>query len=170
MNLEKYLIKRIAEDQTNLRKERSQLSTSSTYVNERDIQKYLWEYEKMEAERNKNDLLKNYQRFVNTTTSYESRKDRMSRLNTAAIGICAEGGEFAEIVKKILFQGKPLTNDAKVHMKKELGDVMWYIVQGCYGLDIDLETVIKENIKKLETRYPNGFEMIRSENRNEGDI
>ena len=170
MNLEKYLFKRIAEDQINLRKERSQLSTSSTYVNERDIQKYLWEYEKMEAERNKNDLLKNYQRFVNTTTSYESRKDRMTRLNTAAIGICAEGGEFAEIVKKILFQGKPLTNDAKVHMKKELGDVMWYIVQGCYGLDIDLETVIKENIKKLEARYPNGFEMIRSENRNEGDI
>jgi NTP pyrophosphatase (non-canonical NTP hydrolase) len=170
MNLEKYLFKRIAEDQINLRKERPQLSTSRLYVNERDIQKYLWEYEKMEAERNKNDLLKNYQRFVNTTTSYESRKDRMTRLNTAAIGICAEGGEFAEIVKKILFQGKPLTNDAKVHMKKELGDVMWYIVQGCYGLDIDLETVIKENIKKLEARYPNGFEMIRSENRNEGDI
>ena len=173
MNLEKYLLVRLERAQVDLKEIRPQHSATGLYINADDIKRWLKEFkilERMEAERNKNDLLKNYQRFVNTTTSYESRKDRMARLNTAAIGICAEGGEFAEIVKKILFQGKPLTNDAKVHMKKELGDVMWYIVQGCYGLDIDLETVIKENIKKLEARYPNGFEMIRSENRNEGDI
>ena len=117
-----------------------------------------------------NDLLEDYQKFVDSTTSAESKKDRLARLNTAAIGICAEGGEFAEIVKKILFQGKPLTEGSMIHMKKELGDVMWYIVQGCYGLDISLESVILENIKKLEARYPYGFEAIRSENREVEDI
>ena len=117
-----------------------------------------------------NKLLEEYQKFVDNTTSAESKKNQLARLNTAAIGICAEGGEFAEIVKKILFQGKPLTKSSMIHMKKELGDVMWYIVQGCYGLDISLESVILENIKKLEARYPYGFETIRSENRKEEDI
>ena len=119
---------------------------------------------------NMNKLLEDYQKFVDSTTSAESKKNQLARLNTAAIGICAEGGEFAEIVKKILFQGKPLTESSMIHMKKELGDVMWYIVQGCYGLDISLESVILENIKKLEARYPYGFEAIRSENREVEDI
>ena len=92
------------------------------------------------------------------------------RVLTAAIGISAEGGEFAEIVKKCIFQGKPMDDDAQFHMKRELGDIMWYIAQACFALGISLEDVLDTNIQKLEARYPDGFEAFRSENRKEGDI
>ena len=92
------------------------------------------------------------------------------RVLTAAIGISAEGGEFAEIVKKCIFQGKPMDDDAQYHMKRELGDIMWYIAQACIALNISLEDVLDTNIQKLEARYPDGFEAFRSENRKEGDI
>ena len=89
---------------------------------------------------------------------------------TSAIGMLAESGEFAEVMKKILFQGKEMNEENRFHMKRELGDVLWYWIQGCIALGYTPEEVMQENIKKLEKRYPNGFEVARSENREVGDI
>lgn len=131
-------------------------------------------------------LLLDYARFVDEVTSDESKDaqafsdaldiiDETSglppeRLITAALGISAEGGEFAEIIKKAVFQGKPLDDDAQYHMKRELGDVMWYIAQACIALGCSLEDIIYMNIEKLESRYPDGFDSFRSNNRKEGDV
>ena len=131
-------------------------------------------------------LLLDYARFVDEVTSDESKDaqafsdaldiiDETSglppeRLITAALGISAEGGEFAEIIKKAVFQGKPLDDDAQYHMKRELGDVMWYIAQACIALGCSLEDIIYMNIEKLEARYPDGFDSFRSNNRKEGDV
>ena len=131
------------------------------------------------------DFLLDYTRFVDEVTS-DASSDAQSfsdaldvidgfgvspeRILTAAIGISAEGGEFAEIVKKSIFQGKPMDDDAQYHMKRELGDIMWYITQACIALGISLEDVLSTNIQKLEARYPDGFEAFRSENRKEGDL
>tara|TARA_R100001460_G_scaffold60422_1_gene100480 strand:- start:542 stop:976 length:435 start_codon:yes stop_codon:yes gene_type:complete len=95
----------------------------------------------------------------------------MARLMTALIGMMAESGEFAEVVKKKVFQADTkFKSDEIFHMKRELGDVLWYWVQGCMALGITPDEVMDENIRKLESRYPNGFEVIRSEVRKEGDI
>ena len=95
----------------------------------------------------------------------------MARLMTALIGMMAESGEFAEVVKKKVFQAdSKFKSDEIFHMKRELGDVLWYWVQGCMALGITPDEVMDENIRKLESRYPNGFEVIRSEVREEGDI
>jgi NTP pyrophosphatase (non-canonical NTP hydrolase) len=95
----------------------------------------------------------------------------LNRLLTAAIGICAEGGEFAEIVKKISFQGKPYNDANREHMIVELGDVMWYIAQGCIALGVDFNEILERNVQKLTSRYPAGaFDVYYSENRKEGDI
>ena len=95
----------------------------------------------------------------------------LNRLLTAAIGICAEGGEFAEIVKKISFQGKPYNEANREHMIVELGDVMWYIAQGCIALGVDFNEILERNVSKLTSRYPEGtFDVYYSENRKEGDI
>ena len=92
-------------------------------------------------------------------------------LLTAGIGLASEGGEFDEIVKKILFQGKPLDEDTIFHMKRELGDVIWYWSNACNALGIDPNEVIAENVGKLEARYPGGkFDAHYSENRKEGDL
>lgn len=131
-------------------------------------------------------LLLDYTRFVDEVTSDESKDaqafndaldiiDETSgvspeRLLTAALGICAEGGEFTEIVKKCVFQGKPMDEHTIYHLKREMGDILWYIAQGCIALDTSIEDVLYMNIEKLEDRYPNGFEAFRSENRKEGDI
>jgi NTP pyrophosphatase (non-canonical NTP hydrolase) len=88
-----------------------------------------------------------------------------------AIGLGSEAGEFQEIVKKIVFQGKPLNEEAKFHMKRELGDIMWYWVNACRALNLDPNDVVAENVKKLEARYPGGhFDVYYSENRKEGDL
>ena len=92
-------------------------------------------------------------------------------LMTAAIGLAAEGGEFCEIPKKIIFQGKPLNEESIFHMKRELGDVMWYWVNACRALNLDPNDVIAENVRKLEARYPGGsFDPFYSENRKAGDL
>ncbi len=95
----------------------------------------------------------------------------ISRLDTAASGICAEGGEFMEIVKKLKFQGKPYDAKNKEHLQKELGDIMWYVAQAALALNIRLDEVIYINTLKLAARYPNQmFEVGYSENRAPGDI
>jgi NTP pyrophosphatase (non-canonical NTP hydrolase) len=88
-----------------------------------------------------------------------------------AIGLGSETGEFQEIVKKMVFQGKPLTEETRFHMKRELGDIMWYWVNACRALDLDPNEVVAENVKKLEARYPGGqFDVYYSENRKAGDL
>ena len=130
--------------------------------------------------------LNKYVEFVNTTTSKPSKEfpefaDRLNdlkiqgfpteRLLTAAVGMSAEAGEFTEIVKKIVFQGKPVNQENLFHLKRELGDIMWYVSQACLGLDISIEEVIQMNFEKLSARYPEGaFSIERSENRKEGDL
>ena len=92
-------------------------------------------------------------------------------LLTAAIGLAAETGEFAELPKKIVFQGKPCDEDTIFHMKRELGDIMWYWVNACRALGLDPNDVIEENVRKLESRYPGGkFDVHYSENRKQGDL
>ena len=129
-------------------------------------------------------MIDDYAKFVDHTTSVESKDyvallDRLwiledsanlPRLLTAVIGMQSETGEFAEIVKKCIFQGKELNEETKFHLMRELGDIIWYWSQGVMSLGYNPTDVIKENINKLEKRYPNGFEAFRSENRAEGDI
>ena len=92
-------------------------------------------------------------------------------LLTAALGLTAESGEFTEIVKKILLQGKPYNEDNVFHMKIELGDICWYIAQACMALDTSFDEIIEMNVDKLKNRYPGGeFDVSKSENREEGDI
>lgn len=92
-------------------------------------------------------------------------------LLTAGIGLSSEGGEFNEIVKKMLFQGKPFTEDNRFHLKRELGDIAWYWVNACRALGYDPNEVIAENVKKLESRYPGGsFDAYYSENRKANDL
>ena len=92
-------------------------------------------------------------------------------LATAATGLGSEGGEFQEIVKKILFQGKPLNEDNIFHMKRELGDIMWYVAQACLALDVSFEEIAQMSFEKLSARYPEGaFTIERSENRVANDI
>ena len=111
-----------------------------------------------------------YNRMIDMHTE-TNLKVNPSLLMTAAIGLAAECGEFAEIPKKIVFQGKPCDADAIFHMKRELGDIMWYWVNACRALDLDPNDVIAENVKKLESRYPGGtFDAHYSENRKEGDL
>lgn len=129
-------------------------------------------------------MIDDYAKFVDHTTSMESKDyvalvDRLwaiedsanlPRLLTAVIGMQSETGEFAEIVKKCIFQGKDLDDASKYHLMRELGDIIWYWSQGVMSLGYSPSQVIEENIKKLEKRYPDGFEVFRSENRAEGDI
>lgn len=92
-------------------------------------------------------------------------------LITACFGLAAESGEFIEVPKKIIFQGKALTDENVFHMKRELGDVMWYWINACRALNLDPNDVIAENVRKLESRYPGGsFDVHYSENRKDGDI
>ena len=93
------------------------------------------------------------------------------RLLTAALGLTAESGEFTEVVKKIILQGKPYNEDNVFHLKRELGDICWYIAQACMALDTTFDEIIEMNVDKLKARYPGGsFDVHHSENRVEGDL
>ena len=127
-----------------------------------------------------------YQKFVDAVTSdastdFLSLSDRLvqldekganiERLLTAGVGINAEGGEFLEIIKKMIFQGKPWNQDNREHLIIELGDIMWYVAQACMALEVSFDDVVAGNVKKLEKRYPGGdFDVYYSENRAEGDL
>ena len=114
---------------------------------------------------------KNFMAFINSTSKLEAHDNiNVPRVMTSAIGMLAESGEFTEVLKKMVFQGKEFNEDNRFHMKRELGDILWYWIQGCIALGYTPDEVMDENINKLESRYPNGFEIIRSEVRAEGDI
>jgi|TARA_X000001036_G_C20586272_1_gene768862 NTP pyrophosphatase (non-canonical NTP hydrolase) len=100
----------------------------------------------------------------------ESSDIKTPRLLTAALGLGSETGEFVEIVKKMFLQGKPPSEDNIFHMKRELGDIMWYWVTACAALGLDPYEVISENQEKLAARYGEKFEVQRSEVRKEGDL
>ena len=122
-----------------------------------------------------------YQNFVDAVTSDASKDfvalaDRLvaldekganiERLLTAGVGINAEGGEFLEIVKKLIFQGKSWNDENRTHLIKELGDIMWYVAQACMALDVSIDDVVARNVQKLLKRYPEGaFDVYFSENR-----
>lgn len=140
-----------------------------------------------ERKKLKNIDLNKYKEFVEKVTSLQSNetggltaqlekleKDsdvNMALLLTGAIGIASEGGEFAEIVKKCIFQGKPLDADTIFHAKRELGDIAWYWINSCRALGLDPNDVLEENVNKLKSRYPGGeFDVHYSENRKDGDL
>ena len=92
-------------------------------------------------------------------------------LLTSALGLTAESGEFTEVVKKIILQGKPYNEENVFHMKRELGDICWYLAQACMALDTTFDEIIEMNVDKLKARYPGGeFDVHKSENRREGDL
>ena len=112
-----------------------------------------------------------YPKLVERLNELEGQGADVSRLMTAAFGMSAEAGEFTEVVKKIFLQGKPYNEDNIFHMKRELGDLCWYLAQACMALDITFEEVLEMNYEKLSARYPEGsFDVYRSENRVEGDL
>ena len=115
---------------------------------------------------------KDFAQLLSRMTELEVKDDvDVSRLLTAALGISAEAGEFTEIVKKILLQGKPYNEDNVFHMKRELGDICWYIAQACMALDTNFEEILEINYQKLSARYPEGtLSVHKSENRNDGDV
>jgi hypothetical protein len=109
--------------------------------------------------------------FVDRIKELKGEDVDISRLATAAIGMTSESGEFAEIIKKILFQGKPYNDANREHLIVELGDIMWYMAQACIALKVSFDDVAIRNTLKLASRYPEGeFRIQRSENRAEGDI
>ena len=131
--------------------------------------------------------LDTYSSFVNAVTSKESNNhdDFIARLNTlhnddncnisllltAAVGLSAEAGEFTEIVKKIIFQGKPYNDENHFHMFRELGDCCFYLINAALALGVDPNEMFAENVRKLEARYPDGkFNPYFSENRADNDI
>ena len=144
------------------------------------------ERKKLDKKKELIDLNK-YKDFVEKVTSIQSNETgslteqlnklehdsnvNMALLLTGSIGIASEGGEFAEIVKKCIFQGKPLDDETIFHAKRELGDIMWYWINSCRALGLDPNEVMAENVNKLKSRYPGGeFDVWHSENRKEGDL
>ena len=105
-------------------------------------------------------------------TDLEVEQDAdVPRLLTAALGLSAESGEFTEVIKKIVLQGKPYNKENVFHLKRELGDICWYLAQACMALDTTFDEIIAMNVEKLKARYPGGeFEVRKSENRVDGDV
>ena len=116
------------------------------------------------------DPSKDYKSFIKSLSTLDGEGSNIHRLLTAAVGISAEGGEFMEIVKKMVFQGKPWDDHNRKHLVIELGDVMWYVMQACAALNVTLDEVIEGNVDKLKKRYPGGdFDVHYSENRAAND-
>ena len=117
------------------------------------------------------DATKNTDDFLDAVDILEEQGVEPSRLLTSGIGLSGEVGEFNEIIKKCLFQGKELDEDTVAHLKSELGDIMWYVAQACMALDTTFDEIIEMNVEKLEKRYPGGsFDVHHSENRQQGDL
>jgi NTP pyrophosphatase (non-canonical NTP hydrolase) len=117
------------------------------------------------------DASTNFVDFADRIVELDRQGASIERLLTAGVGINAEGGEFLEIIKKMIFQGKPWNEDNREHLIIELGDIMWYVAQATLALGISFDEVLERNVKKLEKRYPGGqFDIYYSENRAEDDL
>ena len=113
---------------------------------------------------------KDYQSFIDSLHLLNGEGSNINRLATAGVGLAAESGEFLEIVKKMVFQGKPWNADNREHLIIELGDVLWYVAQACMALEVSFDDVVAGNVEKLKKRYRGGeFDVYHSENRKEGD-
>jgi NTP pyrophosphatase (non-canonical NTP hydrolase) len=144
--------------------------------------------DKLEVSHSSSEVdLNKYMEFVDAVTSTPSKDfsallERIINLKsssgadvphllTAALGLTAEAGEFTEVVKKIVLQGKPYNEDNIFHLKRELGDILWYVAQACIALDTNLNEILEMNVEKLSARYPEGtFDVYKSENRKVGDL
>jgi NTP pyrophosphatase (non-canonical NTP hydrolase) len=116
------------------------------------------------------DASTNFVDFADRIGELDREGANIERLLTSGVGINAEGGEFLEIIKKMVFQGKPWNDDNREHLIIELGDIMWYVAQACMALEVSMDQVLETNVKKLEKRYPEGsFDIYFSENRKAGD-
>ena len=116
------------------------------------------------------DSSKDYKSFIESLGALDREGANINRLATSAVGISAEGGEFMEIVKKMVFQGKPWNADNREHLIIELGDVLWYVAQACMALEVSFDDVVATNVEKLKKRYPGGeFDVYHSENRASDD-
>ena len=116
------------------------------------------------------DASKDFLALTERMVELDEKGANIERLLTAGVGMNAEAGEFLEIVKKLLFQGKPWNKDNKDHLIIELGDVMWYVAQACIALGVSLDEVVSGNVDKLMKRYPGGnFDVYYSENRDIND-
>ena len=132
-----------------------------------DTQKYLEFVEEVTSAPSTN-LAAILSRITELELDYDAN---VPKLLTAALGLTAESGEFTEVVKKIILQGKPYNEDNVFHMKRELGDICWYIAQACMALDTSFDEIIEMNVDKLKARYPGGeFDVSKSENRKDGDL
>ena len=117
------------------------------------------------------DPSKDFESFIDSLKLLDRKGSNINRLTTAAVGISAEGGEFMEIVKKMVFQGKPWNADNREHLIIELGDVLWYVAQACMALEVSVDDVVARNVEKLKKRYPGGeFDIYYSENRKPNDL
>ena len=117
------------------------------------------------------DSSKDFVYLADRLVELDRKAANIERLTTSGVGLAAESGEFLEIVKKMVFQGKPWSDANREHLLIELGDVMWYVAQACMALDVDFEEVLEMNVKKLEKRYPGGsFNIHKSENRAANDL
>lgn len=108
--------------------------------------------------------------FIKRLKELETLGINPTLLLTGSVGLTGEAGEFAELVKKLNWHGKPFTEELHAHMEKELGDVIFYWMMCCQALKLNPDAVIKKNVEKLQSRYPGGFSVERAENRAEGDI
>ena len=132
-----------------------------------DTEKYLEFVSEVTSDPSK-DIAQLFRRM----TDLEVEQDAdVPRLLTAALGLSAESGEFTEVIKKIVLQGKPYNKENVFHLKRELGDICWYLAQACMALDTTFDEIIEMNVEKLKARYPGGeFNIHKSENRQEGDL
>jgi NTP pyrophosphatase (non-canonical NTP hydrolase) len=149
----------------NLRKHLRDLNSNMTKVIDSD--KYI-EFVRQTTSPASSD----FAQLLSRMTELEAENDAdVPRLLTAALGMTAEAGEFTEVVKKIILQGKPYSEENVFHMKRELGDICWYLAQACMALDTNFREIMEMNYEKLSARYPEGaFDVYRSENRVEGDL
>ncbi|MBR4067295.1 MAG: nucleoside triphosphate pyrophosphohydrolase family protein [Clostridia bacterium] len=88
-------------------------------------------------------------------------------LINSVMGLCGESGEAIDIVKRWMAQGHELDRE---HLKKELGDIAWYLAEAATALDVPLEEIFQGNLDKLKKRYPEGFDTQRSLVRLQGDL
>lgn len=109
----------------------------------------------------------NFNEYQKAALRTAKEMDNCKQLMNAALGICGEGGEVADMVKKSAFQGHSMN---VTHVAKELGDVLWYIAVGAKAIGYTMDEIGQMNLAKLEARYPNGFEVERSLHRVEGDV
>ena len=116
------------------------------------------------------DSSKNFVDLADRLGELDREGANIERLTTSGVGLADESGEFLEIVKKMVFQGKPWNDDNREHLIIELGDIMWYVANACIALNVEFDDVVRGNVKKLEKRYPGGsFSIEKSEKRKRGD-